>query len=110
MELEASTAVFTESLCYLLTLTLTEYIGNRTEYDLCEMSFRDMGNRKILEIKRGKPDLPAMFLLQLVKELAHIVICEKNGSIKQEPEDRGKYVVLIFTNIQQSLKELVTIQ
>lgn len=36
-----------------------------------------MGNRKILEMKLGKPDLPAMFLLQLVKELAYIVVSEK---------------------------------
>ena len=74
---------FTKSLCYLLTLTLTEYIGNGAEYDLYETSFRDMGNRKILEIKLGKPDLPAMFLLQLVKELAHIQLSLKNRRIIQ---------------------------
>lgn len=62
MELEVSTAGFMELLCYLLMLTLTEYVGNGAERDLCEMSFRDMGTRKILEIKLGKPDLPAMFL------------------------------------------------
>lgn len=36
-----------------------------------------MGNRKILEMKLGKPNLPDMFVMQLVKELAHIVVSEK---------------------------------
>lgn len=51
------------------------------------MSFRDMGNKKILEIKLGKPDLPAMFVLQLVKELAHIVVSENQ---KNQMRTRGQ--------------------
>lgn len=35
-----------------------------------------MGNRKILEMKLGKLNLPAMFVMQLVKELAHEVVSE----------------------------------
>lgn len=39
-----------------------------------------MGIRKILEMKLGKPNLPAMFVMKLVKELAPIVASENQKS------------------------------